>query len=143
MDFKDELNRVSRTFDDIIKLENQEQMKLGIEDAELDYNLIKDELIEKARKGKYQIIDGNRRIVLYYNKSRIKGDFNLERSSTRLNKSIFNPKGNYATLMKYWIYEKNGWKRFCNKTKLIFKIVKFLVGNGSFTYLRFVKILVG
>ena len=101
MDFKDELNRVSRTFDDIIELENQEQMKLGIEDAELDYKLIKDELIEKARQGKYQIVDGKRRIILYYNKSRIKGDFNLERSSTRLNKSIFNSKGSYATLMKY------------------------------------------
>ena len=101
MDFKDELNRVSRTIEDITELENQKQMKLGIKDAKSDYKLIKDELLEKARQGKYQIIDGNRRIILYYNKAVINEDFELSSSSTRLNKSIFNPKGSCATLMKY------------------------------------------
>lgn len=83
MDFKDELKRVSRTPDDVKKLENQEQRRVAIEDAEFDYKLIKEELLEKARQGKYKSIGEDKRIVLYYNKTRLNKDFNLERGSTR------------------------------------------------------------
>lgn len=101
MDFKEELKRVSRTLEDAKELANQEQRQLAIEDAEFDYKLIKEELLEKARQGKYKNIGEEKRIVLYYNKTRLNKDFNLERGSTRLNKSFFRPNGSYAILLKY------------------------------------------
>lgn len=102
MDFKDELYIAGRNYDTKDKIEKPEERK-GIEDAQNDYSAIKEELLDKARNGKYQNISGKHRIELYFDKSKIKGDFKLNRSSTRISKTIFNPKGKCAVLMSYML----------------------------------------
>lgn len=101
MSFQDELNRASRTPEDTANSEYNQKFADGIRSAEYDYPDIKKQLLEMANNGKYQIVNGKRRIVFYYKNNSIQYDFLLKRTETRLNKTLFNPKGSYADKLYY------------------------------------------
>ncbi|SHK78210.1 hypothetical protein [Hespellia stercorisuis] len=102
MSFRDELNSVSRTPEEVQKIAQNEEYACGLQSAILDYKEIKEEMLELANSGAYTVLpNGKHQIHMYYKFSSIQADFQLKRTETRVNKTILNRKGSYAYRMYY------------------------------------------
>lgn len=96
MSFQDELNKVSRTQNEIEDLQNQRSHNIGRRDAREDYEKIKKELLQMANNGQYELDKGTRKITLYYLSKPLNEDFKKIAQEIRINKTLFNRGGQHA-----------------------------------------------
>lgn len=89
MSFKDELNRQSKTPEDVIN----ESSRLN---ASLDHYNIKRQLLLMAEGGQYTCVNGKRKMVYYYTKSHVNSYFDQAVSDIAVNKTLFNRGGQHA-----------------------------------------------
>lgn len=117
MSFQDELNKASRTPEDVATTEYNENFTDGIYSAELDYPDIKEQLLKMANNGEYQMVNGKRRILFYYKNNSIQNDFLLKQTVTHLNKTLFNPKGSRADKVYYTLINRPHYEGYMKKLK--------------------------
>lgn len=100
MGFQDELNQASRSKATVAEEEREREIWLGKREAEREYANIKKQLLEKAKKGEYQIVDGKKQIVLIYHSVHVSVDFRLLENRMLENNSIFASRRTYTNIVK-------------------------------------------
>ena len=63
MSFQDELNRVTKTPEDVLSEREKESYANGVNSAQTSYEKIKEELLEYAKQGKYETVNSKKRII--------------------------------------------------------------------------------
>ena len=66
MSFQDELNRVTKTPEDVWSKREKESYAKGVDSAQRSYEKIKEELLEYAKQGKYEPVNSKKRITYKY-----------------------------------------------------------------------------
>lgn len=86
MNFKDELNQITKTPQQVLDEKWIKESEEIINIAESDYNCIKNKLLEKAKNGGYVIIFNKKRITIRHETNY------LSKSIKRINKTVTKPK---------------------------------------------------
>ena len=110
MSFKDELNRQSKTPEDVI----YESARTC---ASLDHYNIKRQLLLMAEGGQYTYVNGKRKIVYYYTKSHVNSYFDQSVSDIAVNKTLFNRGGQHAYRSYFYLKNKTGFDMYINTLK--------------------------
>ena len=102
MSFQDELNRVTKTPEDVLSKREKESYAKG--------EKIKEELLEYAKQGKYETVNSKKRITYKYKSDNLWDTFldnilNLKIRNVTINKSFFNKHGQAA--QEAWFYIKD------------------------------------
>ena len=121
MSFQDELNRATRNPSEVASSKHNEEFTRGMELAESIYSEIKEQLLEMAHAGKYSYNDGKKQIVLYYENYWVQSDFILDSAETTVNKTFFNPGGEYTCRLYYTITNRSHFDGFMSKLKKLCK----------------------
>lgn len=110
MSFQDELNRVTKTPEDVLSEREKESYANGVNSAQTSYGKIKEELLEYAKQGKYETVNSKKRITYKYKSDNLWDTFlddilNLKIRDVTINKSFFNKHGQAA--QEAWFYIKD------------------------------------
>lgn len=110
MSFQDELNRVTKTPEDVLSKREKESFAKGVDSAQRSYEKIKEELLEYAKQGKYETVNSKKRITYKYKSDNLWDTFldnilNLKIRNVTINKSFFNKHGQAA--QEAWFYIKD------------------------------------
>ncbi len=110
MIFQDELNRVTKTPEDVLSKREKESYAKGVDSAQRSYEKIKEELLEYAKQGKYETVNSKKRITYKYKSDNLWDTFldnilNLKIRNVTINKSFFNKHGQAA--QEAWFYIKD------------------------------------
>lgn len=105
--FKLELENNSRT---ITQVKSEHNLKISNEAQEMakhDYNLIKNELLECANNGKYQIINEYKVITYIYKKKYRPSFIGSKDEFVYINRTFFNPGGEFANKVSIFIVDRS------------------------------------
>lgn len=104
MSFQDELNKITKTPEDVRSEKEKESYTYGVDSAQRTYEQIKEKLLECAKQGKYETVNSKKHITYRYERD----DFlysilNLKIRRVFINKSFFNKNGQAAEEARYYI----------------------------------------
>lgn len=120
MSFQDELNKVTKTPEDVVQQKADEDTLEGIKDAEHDYTRIKEILLEKAKKGEYSVYSGKKHIKFYFEENSARYDFKFSQSTRTIPKSLFS-KGSTQSIYEYILTKPTHYKSYTNKLEQLAK----------------------
>lgn len=113
MNFRDELNEICRTPEEVAAEKSSKEYKEGEKSASLTHNYIKDEIRKRVKSGEYEIVDGRKCVKFYYDKNNLLlFDSRPKKSEYRINKSFFNRMGDYRAKTYYEIYDMDYYNGF-------------------------------
>lgn len=119
MSFQDELNKASRSNEEIEDLQNQRSIHIGRRDAREDYEKIKKELLYMANNGQYQLEKGTRKITLYYLSKPLNKDFRKIVQEIRINKSLFNRGGQCAHKLSFSLVNRFHYNAYMEQLRAL------------------------
>lgn len=117
MSFRDVLNQNTKTPSQIQsenELEESERIKSL---AKTTYEHIKEQILKKATNGEYSQTNKNRLITIDYSGYETAGFVTQSQISTFINKTFFNPRGEYATFQCYNIVNQNSYNLFISEIR--------------------------
>lgn len=122
MNFRDELNEICRTPEEVAAEKSSKEYKEGAECATYVHSYIKDEIRKRVKNGEYEIIDRKKHVKFYTDKDTF--PFGLYGHPVirdfRVNKSFFNKLGDYRVKAYYNIFDIDYYHGFMDTfTKLI------------------------
>lgn len=122
MNFRNELNEISRTPEEVAAEKSSKEYKEGAERATYVHSYIKDEIRKRVKNGEYEIIDRKKHVKFYTDKDTF--PFGLYGHPVirdfRVNKSFFNKLGDYRVKVYYNIFDIDYYHGFMDTfTKLI------------------------
>ena len=89
MNFRDELNEICRTPEEVAAEKSSKEYEKGEKSASLTHNYIKDEIRKRVKSGEYEIVDGRKCVKFYYDKNNLLlFDSRPKKSEYRINKSF-------------------------------------------------------
>lgn len=117
MSFKDELQKVTKTKEQIQQSENNEFVK----SIETEYYLIKEKLLDVAKNGQYTVSNGHKIIMLDYKSWILESLILRQHKNIIINKTFFNPSGQSANEVTYSIKDQNKYNILVNTLKRLSK----------------------
>lgn len=110
MSFQDELNRRSKTPEDVTNESSRTH-------ASLDHYNIKRELLLMAEGGQYTYVNGKRKIVYYCKKSYMNRYFKQVVNDIIVNRTLFNRGGQHAYRSYFYLTDKAGFDAYIKTLK--------------------------
>ena len=104
--FQSELQQNTKTPQQVKSEQQSKELEQAKQSANVDYETIKRELLQQAESGNYSTVNG-RKCITFNHKYRWKPSFIGEQSGhTYINKTLFNPSGQYASEISIFITDK-------------------------------------
>lgn len=115
--FQSELQQNTKTPQQVKSEQQSKEVEQAKTSASVDYDTIKRELLQQAESGNYTTVNGHKHITLDH-KYRWKPSFIGERSGhTYINKTMFNPSGQYASEISIFITDKVYYNTYISEIK--------------------------
>lgn len=105
MSFQDELNRVTKTPEDVLSEREKESYANGVNSAQTSYEKIKEELLEYAKQGKYETVNSKKRITYKYKSDNLWDTFLDDILNLKIRDVTINKHGQAA--QEAWFYIKD------------------------------------
>lgn len=130
--FQSKLQQNSKTPEQVKNEQQSKEVEQARRSANIDYEAIKRELLQQAKSGNYTTINGHKTIT-FDHKYRWKPSFIGERSGhTYINKTIFNPSGQYASKISIFITDRIYYDAYIAEIKRLLSNDGITVQAGLF-----------
>ena len=115
--FQSELQQNTKTPQQVKSEQQSKELEQAKQSANVDYETIKRELLQQAESGNYSTVNG-RKCITFNHKYRWKPSFIGEQSGhTYINKTIFNPSGQYASEISIYIADNTYYDAYISEIK--------------------------
>lgn len=115
--FQSELQQNTKTPQQVKNEQQSKEIEQANRSAGIDYEIIKRELLQQAESGNYTVVNGQK-CITFDHKYKWKPSFIGERNGyTYINKTMFNPSGQYASEILIFITDKIYYDTYISEIK--------------------------
>ncbi|GLB26630.1 hypothetical protein LXJ15735_28710 [Lacrimispora xylanolytica] len=134
--FKEELNQITKSPEQVKNEIISMELEAADKSTNISYEIIKQQLLEKAETGQYEFTNGNKIITIDYMDYNLSGCLNHIKRNVFINKTLFNPHGEYTTENIYSIVKQEYYDFYLSKINKLAKedgivITPVLVNNSE------------